>query len=88
MFVVAAAAIMVMSVSGTFAHLKNWRSLDELTDYYPDFIRCLDENTKERHIHSGLTQYWFAKYLSLLSKNDLELVQVQQISKGLYINHL
>lgn len=73
--------------SGAFTDLKNIPSLLNLVDYYPDFVRCLDEQTAVRNIRNGMTQYWYAKYSSLLSKHQLHLVQVRQLPQGLFMEH-
>lgn len=73
--------------SGAFTDLKNISSLVNLVDYYPDFVRCLDEQAAVRNIRNGMTQYWYAKYGSLLSKHPLHLVQVRQLPQGLFMEH-
>lgn len=56
--------------------LKNFPALAGLADFYPEFVACVDEQTRKYQIKNGLSQYWFAKQLSLLSKNELHVVQV------------
>jgi hypothetical protein len=48
----------------------------ELSDYYPAFVRCLDENARSRNLQYGLAHYWQAKYVTVLSKNNIVLAQV------------
>lgn len=72
---------------GTLSNFKYISSLIQLSDYYPAFIECLDRNTRFRNIRSGMTQYWRAKYITMLSKNNLHVVQVQQIGHGIFFDH-
>lgn len=72
---------------GGLGNLKSISSLAALADYYPEFARCVDENAQRRNIRNGLTQYWDAKYLSMLSKTGLHLVQVRQLQQGLWMEH-
>jgi hypothetical protein len=50
-----------------------------LADYYPDFVRCIDEHTARYQIQYGISEYWEAKHLSLLSKRDVFVVQAKQL---------
>ncbi len=64
-------------------------ALSELSDYRPSFVRCLDEKTRQKGIRNGLAHYWQAKYSSLLSKNNLHIVQVDPyVSPYHWINNL
>lgn len=64
-------------------------ALSELSDYRPSFVRCLDEKTRQKEIRNGLAHYWQAKYSSLLSKNNLHIVQVDPyLSPYHWINNL
>jgi hypothetical protein len=61
--------------------------LSQLSDYYPDVVKCLDKNTQDRNIRNGMAQYWLAKYVTMLSKNNLHVVQVRQVGQGLFLDH-
>ena len=88
LYALAAATLVIAVSSGAFGDLRKISSLANLSDYYPEFVRCLDQQTKARNIRNGMTQYWDAKYLSVLSKNHLHLVQVRQLEHGLFLEHL
>ena len=44
--------------------------------YYPPFVKCMDENTARLGIRNGISQYWQARPISLLTQNNLRVVQV------------
>lgn len=44
--------------------------------YYPAYIQCIDENTAQLGIRDGIAQYWQARPISMLTQNELEVVQV------------
>jgi hypothetical protein len=80
--------ILLFSASlGVLQDFKNISSLSQLLDYYPDFVKCMDRKTKERQLQNGLSLYWYAKHLSMLSKNNLHVVQVNQAGPGLLMKH-
>jgi hypothetical protein len=79
--------LLVSSWFGPLSNLKNIASLTQLSDYYPEFVKCVDHNTQKRNIRNGLAQYWHAKYVSMLSKNDLHVVQVRQVQLRLFLEH-
>lgn len=63
--------------------------LGTLNDYYPEFVECLDNQTRKRNLRYGMAQYWRAKYITMLSKNDLHVVQVRHgAHRVLTIDHL
>jgi hypothetical protein len=72
---------------GVLPNFKNISALSNLGDYYPDLVKCLDENAKARNLHNGLSQYWYAKYITMLSKSNLHVVQVVQAGGGLFFDH-
>lgn len=67
--------------------VKNLPAITQLSDYYPPFIQCLDTQTRERHLRYGISSYWLAKYITMLSKNDLHVVQAAQTADTLFIDH-
>lgn len=67
---------------GWFGGLQNFGALSQLTDYYPEFVRCLDQQTQLRNLRYGFAQYWDAKPISLLSKRRMHVVQVRQRPQG------
>ena len=60
-----------------------------MLDYYPDYVRWLDEQKDLYQLETGLSSYWFAKYVTLLSRNDLHLLQVHtNFRLSLWVNNL
>jgi hypothetical protein len=66
--------------------MKHVPALAQLSDYYPPFVQCLDKNTRDRNLRYGISSYWLAKYITMLSKNSLHVVQAGQTSDGLFID--
>jgi hypothetical protein len=63
-------------------------ALAELSDFYPDVVACIDEHTRKYNVKNGLSQYWLARPLTMLSKNDLNVVQVRHgMGYSLIPNH-
>lgn len=59
--------------------LVGWGNIDSqgfIFDYYPPFIQCIDEKTSTLGIRYGIADYWQARPISLLSHNNLQVVQV------------
>jgi hypothetical protein len=56
----------------------------QLVDYYPDLVRCMDDQTRQRHLQNGLSNYWQAKYISMLSHNGLHVVQIDADLRPFY----
>lgn len=55
--------------------VKDISALSDLSDYSTPFIKCITENTEKNDIKNGIAQYLQAKYISMLSKNNLNIVQ-------------
>lgn len=80
--------LVLFLMTGTVARLENIAALRELRDYYPPFAQCIDQGAALNNLHYGLTQYWDAKYLSLLSRRQLRFVQVRHsLHKGIVVEH-
>ena len=47
-----------------------------LDAYYPPEVACIDAHAQALGLHYGITQYWSARYIQLLSKDGLVMVQV------------
>jgi hypothetical protein len=45
-------------------------------DFYPPFVRCLDEVAQKHRLRYGVADYWISKYVSALSRSDLRVVSV------------
>jgi hypothetical protein len=82
MYALIAGALSLALFLGILPDFRNLASLSQLSDYYPEFVECLDKNTKARDIRNGMAQYWRAKNVTALSKNNLHVVQVVQVRYG------
>lgn len=52
------------------------KGLRDYFTYYPAEAQCLDELKDEHDLKYGIGNYWYAKYLSMFSKNDIRLYSV------------
>ena len=68
-------------------NVKNLGTLARLSDYYPPFVRCLDKHAQNKQLRYGVSSYWRAKYITMLSKNNVQVVQAFQIADRLSIDH-
>jgi hypothetical protein len=69
--VVGAAGILAVSAWNTSA-----QNLVRLANYYPPLVSCLDSEASARNLSYGISNYWQAKFVSVLSRTDLLVVQV------------
>lgn len=64
------------------------QQIGQLADYYPELVRCVDAQARQRQLQSGLSNYWQAKYISMLSHNGLQVVQIDpQLRPWYWINN-
>jgi hypothetical protein len=70
-FVAAILIVIGINFSGTLSS-----PLPDLTNYYPEFTACLDENAARLHLHRGISHYWQARKNTYLSKTGLIISQV------------
>lgn len=62
--------------------------LAALADYYPADVQCFDDHTARHQVRYGISEYWDAKRLSLLSKRGLHVVQAKQLyNNSLFPQH-
>ncbi len=79
--VVKVLAVMLV-VASTFSVIRNEQSnptlsgLKKLSDYYPEEARLMDELAKEYQLQYGIAEYWFAKKITMFSKEDLRIYHV------------
>jgi hypothetical protein len=67
-------ALTAILVSGSINLPQFTRNTTDIYD--PPLIRCIDENTARLGITYGIAQYWQARPISLLTQNNLSVVQV------------
>ncbi len=51
-------------------------SINKLLDYYPPGVACLDHYAKTYNLKNGVSQYWYAKIFSFLSKANVNLAAI------------
>jgi hypothetical protein len=69
---------------GILARIGVSPQIGQLVDYYPDVVRCMDDQTRQRHLQNGLSNYWQAKYISMLSHNGLHVIQLDADLRPFY----
>lgn len=70
------------SPKSRFAALAEWR------DFYPDRVKGLDNWARQRNLKYGISDYWNARSITMLSKTDLHLVHVNpSLRPYLWINN-
>jgi len=57
-------------------YLQRVDRLSRYTELYPEVIQCLDRELSVRGLHVGISSYWDARYLTLLSKRGTQVIQV------------
>ncbi len=73
----AAGALAIVAAAVAFAGILAGDRPFNALDFYPDYIRCIDENAGQFGLRNGVAQYWLARPITLLSKTGLRVVQVQ-----------
>ena len=51
-------------------------ALNKYQDQYPALAACIDNEVTKRGLQSGAATYWDAKYISMLSKSHVKILQV------------
>ena len=55
----------------------NSQQLSKYNDYYPELATCIDKATEVHGVQAGIGGYWDAKQISVLSKRNIQITQVQ-----------
>ncbi len=76
-------------IIGTKANtITQVNAVKKYQDYYPPLAACVDNEVTKRGLHSGATTYWDAKYISMLSKSDVKMLQISSaFSPYVWINN-
>ncbi len=53
----------------------------ELTQYYPETVRCFDENFRRFKLMDGLSSFWFGNYLRALSTEKPKISHLRMTDK-------
>lgn len=68
--------------------IKNIGKLSQYQDHYPLLVACVDDEASKRGLQAGASTYWDAKYISMLSKSDIMMVQATpDFSPFIWINN-
>ena len=78
------AFVILLICGGILARIGISPQIGQLVDYYPEVVRCMDDQTRQRHLQNGLSNYWQAKYISMLSHNGLHVVQLDADLRPFY----
>ncbi len=83
-------AIYTIIVLFSLQNIEHQQIEEIFTDaYYPSYIRCIDEKATQVGIKHGIAQYWQARPISMLTQNELKVVQVNRdLSPFYWINNL
>jgi hypothetical protein len=79
--VAAGGASLFLAISLCVSPTRNFKSLAAWNDYYPNSIRRLDEYARRKNLKNGISEYWPAKRVTMLSKAGL---RVSQVNHGLH----
>jgi hypothetical protein len=52
------------------------KELSEFMNYYPEKVKCIDELSKENYLKYGIAEYWNAKQITMLSKQNVRVYTV------------
>ena len=70
--------LIALILSLTIAGIKtfNHSGLTKYFNYYPEKVREIDEAFEKYNLKSGIANYWTARYVTLFSKNQVNIVPV------------
>ncbi|HSH02156.1 MAG TPA: hypothetical protein VLL52_06505 [Anaerolineae bacterium] len=68
-------AVITISQAGTL--FTQGDDLNRYADFYPPGIICIDEETAKRQVQVGVGSYWYAKRVTMLSKQNLMILPVE-----------
>ncbi len=75
-------AVVVVTALTTLSSATSLPTRTTLTEffaeYYPPWVRCVDENAARLGLKYGVAEYWTARPITMMSKRDLQVVQVQR----------
>lgn len=72
-FISAASLLLIMNAPT----ITGIHGLSAYRDYYPDWIRCIDDQSREHRFTTGFAHYWQARPLTLLSKAGVHAAPVE-----------
>jgi len=81
--------LLALLIVGTQAKtITQINTLKKYQDYYPPLAACVDNEVTKRGLQSGAATYWDAKYISMLSKSHVKMLQISSaFSPYVWINN-
>lgn len=71
------AITVVLFISISYSTFNNFKEKDLKTEYYPNISSCIDTFLDKNNLKYGISGYWQAKSINLLSKKDIFISQVK-----------
>jgi hypothetical protein len=85
LFVLLTSTIVIGSSLSLFSDIHRF---GKYADHYPELVSCIDAATSQRDVQVGVGEYWDAKYVSILSKNEVMILQARpDFSPDIWINN-
>ena len=69
-------AIVLVSLGLIISVASRNNPLIDISEYYPSWVACIDNNAQKYQLHHGIADYWQARTLTLESKAGLSVAQV------------
>jgi hypothetical protein len=82
-FICILAILVISKIDLASSILKRATSNKIYKDYYPETIQCLDSASQEYQLKEGISGYWYAKPIYILSKNGITMAQYDWAHKPL-----
>lgn len=73
--------VLLLTIESVFIFSKiskqnSIKRLSEFMNYYPEKVKCIDELSKENNLKYGVAEYWSAKQITMLSKQNVRIYTV------------
>ncbi len=72
-------ALIIFYVGIVFLNFKNknvFEKVKEITEFYPEKVKIIDDFAEKHNLRYGLSQYWDAKYTTMFSEKGLRVYTV------------
>lgn len=66
----------VISIFFVFSNLNTLKNPSQLISFYPERTQIIDELKTEYNLKNGIGNYWYAKFCTMHSKNNLRIYSV------------
>jgi hypothetical protein len=76
--------ILALLILGGVKTSGNLKGLQNLTGYYTDDIRCIDEFARKHGVQYGIAPYWYAKRIMMFSKENVRLYSIYENMRAYY----